>query len=68
MRRTMFCVFIGLLGSLPAMAASFDCSHAIYPDEKAICSSLPLNDMDVELSVKYHFLRGLLAMGAAREL
>lgn len=49
----------------PVSAASFDCHQARAPDEKTICASRELNDMDVEMSVKYHFLRGLFAMGVA---
>lgn len=52
----------------PAMAASFDCNETRLPDEKAICASRQLSDMDVELSVKYRFLHGLYAMGAAGDL
>ncbi|OTA15957.1 periplasmic protein [Xenorhabdus vietnamensis] len=49
-------------------AASFDCTNAKTPDEKVICSNLKLNDLDVEMSVKYHFLRGLFAMGVSGEM
>lgn len=54
--------------TFPVMAASFDCNQAHLPDEKAVCASRQLSDMDVELSVKYHFLHGLYAMGAAGDL
>lgn len=54
--------------SFSTMAASFDCHHAKYADEKAICSTPVLNDLDIEMSVKYHFLHGLFAMGTAGEL
>ena len=60
-----------LIITLPAFsvtAASFDCRQARSADEKAICASRTLNDMDVEMSVKYKFLHGLYAMGAAGEL
>lgn len=45
--------------------ASFDCKKAMSSDEKTICADRTLNDLDVEMSVKYHFLRGLFAMGMA---
>ncbi|MDC9589057.1 hypothetical protein PSI23_06925 [Xenorhabdus sp. XENO-10] len=60
--------FILLIFSPLSFAASFDCAKAKTPDEKAICSSLKLNDLDVEMSVKYHFLRGLFAMGVSGEM
>ena len=56
------------LPAFSATAASFDCRQSHSADEKAICSSHSLNDLDVELSVKYQFLHGLYAMGAAGEL
>lgn len=56
-------LFISVVFSLPLWAASFDCQQATRPDEKTICSVHSLNDMDVEMSVKYHFLKGLLPMG-----
>ncbi|AYA41725.1 hypothetical protein HZS38_15420 [Xenorhabdus nematophila] len=51
-----------------SFTASFNCAKAQLPDEKAICSSPKLNDLDVEMSVKYHFLRGLFAMGVSGEM
>ncbi|MDX7999401.1 DUF1311 domain-containing protein [Xenorhabdus sp. Reich] len=51
-----------------SFAASFDCAKAKTADEKAICSNQKLNDLDVEMSVKYHFLRGLFAMGVSGEM
>ncbi|MBD2790705.1 DUF1311 domain-containing protein [Xenorhabdus sp. 42] len=57
-----------LLLSPVGFAASFDCAKAKAPDEKAICSNKKLNDQDVEVSVKYQFLRGLFAMGVSGEI
>ncbi|WP_435947956.1 lysozyme inhibitor LprI family protein [Dryocola sp. BD586] len=54
---------LALLSPLAAGAASFDCQKARAADEKAICAHLSLNDKDVEMSTKYQFLKGLLAMG-----
>ncbi|AOM41865.1 lysozyme inhibitor LprI family protein [Xenorhabdus hominickii] len=60
--------FLLLILSPLSFAASFDCARAKAPDEKTICSNLKLNDLDVELSVKYNFLRGLFAMGVSGEI
>ncbi|PHM44761.1 periplasmic protein [Xenorhabdus mauleonii] len=57
-----------LLLSPFSFAASFDCAKAKAPDEKAICANKKLNDLDVEMSVKYNFLRGLFAMGVSGEM
>ncbi|MDC9592926.1 lysozyme inhibitor LprI family protein [Xenorhabdus sp. IM139775] len=63
-----YCWFMLLIFSPLGFSASFDCAKAKAPDEKAICSNPKLNDLDVELSVKYHFLRGLFAMGVSGEM
>ncbi|MBC8953349.1 lysozyme inhibitor LprI family protein [Xenorhabdus sp. PB62.4] len=60
--------FILLILSPLSFAASFDCAKAKAPDEKAICSNPKLNDLDVEMSVKYHFLKGLFAMGVSGDM
>jgi uncharacterized protein YecT (DUF1311 family) len=44
-------------------AASFDCNRARLPDEKTICASRQLSELDVEMSVRYQMLTGLVAMG-----
>lgn len=62
------CILAVCCTAFPAMAASFDCNQAHLPDEKAVRASRQLSDMDVEVSVKYHFLHGLYAMGAAGDL
>ena len=59
-----YIAILALLAPLAAGAASFDCSKASAPDEKAICAHLALNDKDVEMATKYQFLKGLFAMGA----
>lgn len=68
MKLKMFVACIISLISFSTLAASFDCHQAKYADEKTICSTPALNDLDVEMSVKYHFLHGLFAMGAAGAL
>ncbi|HFD0565947.1 TPA: lysozyme inhibitor LprI family protein [Salmonella enterica] len=49
-------------------AASFDCRQALLPDEKTICAIPQLSELDVELYVKYHFVKGLTFMGGRGEL
>jgi len=51
------------LGSVSALAAGFDCNRARLPDEKAVCASRQLSEMDVEMTVRYETLTGLVAMG-----
>ncbi|HGN3157249.1 TPA: lysozyme inhibitor LprI family protein [Pseudomonas aeruginosa] len=63
MKHLAFLALGGLLLAPLAEAASFDCEKAERADEKAICANRALNDKDVEMSVKYHFLHGLFAMG-----
>ncbi|MBH9394946.1 hypothetical protein I5L42_04045 [Pseudomonas aeruginosa] len=63
MKHLLFPALAGILLAPLAHAASFDCEKATRADEKAICANRALNDQDVEMSVKYRFLRGLFAMG-----
>ena len=49
---------------VPARAASFDCSRARHADERAVCASRVLSEMDVEMTVRFEMLAGLVAMGA----
>jgi uncharacterized protein len=56
------------VSSVPTLAASFDCSRAHQPDEKAICASRQLSEMDVEMSVRYEMLTGLIAMGTRGDM
>ncbi|KAH0444771.1 hypothetical protein KCU90_g768, partial [Aureobasidium melanogenum] len=51
------------LGSVSGYAASFDCNRARLPDEKAICASRQLSELDVEMSVRFQMMMGLVAMG-----
>lgn len=57
-----------LAGSGVALAASFPCEKAETPDEKAICTTLALNDRDVELAVRFEILKEVLAMGNRAQL
>jgi uncharacterized protein len=56
------------VSSVPALAASFDCSRAQRADEKAVCASRQLSEMDVEMSVRYEMLTGLVAMGTRGDM
>jgi uncharacterized protein len=60
-------VFPLMFASL-AQAASFDCQLASHPDEQAICKSRALSEMDVEMSVRYETLIGLVAMGTRGDM
>ncbi|MDI7065936.1 hypothetical protein QMO17_32340, partial [Klebsiella pneumoniae] len=55
-------------GSVPAQAASFDCNRARLPDEKAICASRQLSELDVEMSVRFQMMMGLVAMGTRGDM
>jgi uncharacterized protein len=49
----------------PAQAASFNCAKAAKPDEKAICDSTKLSDLDVEMATLYRVRMELpMLMGA----
>jgi uncharacterized protein len=54
--------------SVPARAASFDCAKARSPDERAVCASRALSEMDVEMAVRYETLAGLVAMGTRGDM
>ncbi|MFL9882331.1 hypothetical protein PQR68_16305 [Paraburkholderia agricolaris] len=56
------------VGSVPASAASFDCNRARLPDEKAICASRQLSELDVEMSVRFQMMMGLVAMGTRGDM
>lgn len=52
-----------LLALAPAAAASFDCATSRAPDEKAICGSCDLAQLDVKMATLYGVLTRLVAMG-----
>ncbi|MFM0731694.1 hypothetical protein PQQ52_14515 [Paraburkholderia sediminicola] len=56
------------LSSVSSVAASFDCNRARMPDEKVICASRHLSELDVEMSVRYQMLTGLVAMGTRGDM
>lgn len=53
----------GWLAAAPAAAASFNCATAKAPDERAVCASCDLEQLDVKLSTLYGVLTKLVAMG-----
>lgn len=60
-----------MLCALPgsaAWAASFDCTQAKQPDERAICASRALSEQDVEMAVRFEMLTGLVAMGTRGDM
>ena len=64
--RTLPLLLLGLSLGLtpgPVRAASFACAKAEAPDETAICRTLALNDLDVEMAVRFAILKDLLPMG-----
>jgi len=49
--------------SVPTHAASFNCAHVRASDERAVCTSRALSEMDVEGAVRFETLAGRVAMG-----
>ena len=47
-------LMIAGLAATPAAAASFDCGKAKAADEKAICTSRTLSELDVEMATLFH--------------
>ncbi|EAA5550781.1 DUF1311 domain-containing protein [Salmonella enterica subsp. enterica] len=54
--------------SCAGSAASFDCHRATGTDEKTICTDRQLSELDTEMAIKYHWLKGLAGMGVAGEM
>ena len=67
-----FALFLPVVAALflavPAAAASFDCAGARAADERAVCASRNLSEMDVEMAVRFETLAGLAAMGTRGEM
>lgn len=57
-----------LAAPLAAEAASFACDKAQSADETAICAERSLNDLDVEMAVRFGILKDVLAMGNRAKL
>jgi uncharacterized protein len=68
-RRWQFALFIAItFGAGSAFSASFDCTRARLPDEKTICASRQLSEMDVAMAVRFQMLTGLVAMGTRGDM
>ena len=52
----------------PARAASYPCEKADAADERAVCDTRALNDLDVEMAVRFDILKDLLPMGGRGKL
>jgi uncharacterized protein len=52
-----------VLLAIPAHAASYDCAKARTADERAVCASRSLSELDVEMAVRFDTISGLVAMG-----
>ncbi len=53
------------LSAMPASAASFDCTKAARPEEKAICADRVLSELDTEMgALWFAFSRVPMAMGS----
>lgn len=66
MLRLFIALFFGLIFTTvnnAAMAASFNCTKATLPTEKAICQHLSLNDQDVKMATTFNVLTRVLPMG-----
>jgi uncharacterized protein len=69
MRNACFILLSGVIFlALPAQAASFNCARAHAPDERAVCASRALSEMDVEIAVRFETLIGLVAMGTRGDM
>jgi uncharacterized protein len=69
MRTALFLLLFGpVLLAIPAKAASFDCGRARAADERAVCASRALSELDVEMAVRFDTLAGLVAMGTRGDM
>ncbi|HVY87548.1 MAG TPA: lysozyme inhibitor LprI family protein [Hyphomonadaceae bacterium] len=65
-RSVVLAIAIAAGVSAPAYAGNWgaiDCAKAKSPDEKAICASTELVQLDAQMSTEYGLLKGFLAMG-----
>jgi uncharacterized protein len=66
--RRFFITFALFVLASPAAAASFDCAKARAPDEKAVCASRRLSELDVKMATLYQVDTRLVAMGQRGDL
>jgi uncharacterized protein len=57
-----------VLSAAPVLAASFPCSKATTPQERAICSDSKLSELDEQVAVAYKELRAQLSPEGARKI
>ncbi len=63
MRRVLLALVLTLAGLTLGNAASFDCVQAKAADEKAVCASMVLSDLDVRMATLFEVASHLVAMG-----
>lgn len=59
---------LAILGCGSLLGASFDCSRAVTPQEKAICANPQLSRLDEQMAALYQALLAQLSPGAAAEV
>lgn len=68
MRRLIPVVLLSLAGLPAAQAASFDCTRAQAADEKAVCATMALSDLDVRMATLFEVAGHLVGMGQRGQL
>ena len=63
MRRLLLALFLGVVSFPAAQAASFDCAKVRAADEKAVCASMVLSDLDVKMATLFEVATHLVGMG-----
>ena len=63
MRRLLLALFLGVVSFPAAQAASFDCAKARAADDKAVCASMALSDLDVKMATLFEVATHLVGMG-----
>ena len=62
-------ILCGIFFSVPrAWPASFDCARARTADERAVCASRALSEMDIEMAVRFETLAGLVGVGTRGDM
>lgn len=59
----LLAVIFTCAGLTAVQAASFDCARAQAADEKAVCASMALSDLDVRMATLFEVASHLVAMG-----
>jgi uncharacterized protein len=61
-------ILCGIFFSVPGHAASFNCARARSADERVVCASRALSELDVEMVVRFETLTGLVGMGTRGDM